>query len=45
MRYPKGIKKDYQSVIHYDNRGMNLEDDLNTTNEYYRISDIKNQHL
>lgn len=40
MRYPKGIKKNYQSTIHYDNRGMNLEDDLNTTNEYYRISNI-----
>ena len=40
MRYPTGIKKDYHSTVHYDNRGMNLEDDLNATNEYYRVSDI-----
>lgn len=40
MRYPSGINKNYQNNIHYDNRGMNLEDDLNTTNEYYRISNV-----
>lgn len=40
MRYPSGITKNYQNNIHYENRGMSLEDDLNTTNEYYRINDI-----
>lgn len=40
MRYPSGINKNYQNNIHYENRGMSLEDDLNTTNEYYRIHDV-----
>lgn len=40
MNYPSGINKNYQKNIHYDNRGMNLEDDLNKTNEYYRIHNI-----
>ncbi len=40
MRYPSGINKTYKNNIHYDNRGMNLESDLNATNEYYRIHDI-----
>lgn len=40
MRYPSGINKNYQSNISYTNRGMNLEDDLNTTNEYYRNFNI-----
>lgn len=40
MRYPKGINKNYGNTIHYDNRGMNLEADLNATNEYYRNMDI-----
>lgn len=40
MKYPNGIKKD--TVFHninYKNRGMDLEDDLNITNEQYRDSD------
>ena len=40
MKYPNGIKKD--SIFHnisYKNRGMNLESDLNITNEYYREID------
>jgi len=40
MRYPSGVNKSYHNNIHYDNRGMNLENDLNSTNEYYRIHDI-----
>ena len=36
MRYPAGLNKSFKSTIHYDNRGMNLEEDLNATNEYYR---------
>lgn len=40
MKYPNGIKKD--NIFHninYGNRGMNLEGDLNITNEYYRNID------
>lgn len=40
MNYPNGIKK--RKTIHnisYKNRGMNLESDLNITNEYYRNID------
>ena len=40
MRYPNGINKNCGNTIHYDNRGMNLEADLNATNEYYRNMDI-----
>ncbi len=39
MNYPNGIKKTSNNVISnkidYKNRGMNLEDDLNNTNNYY----------
>lgn len=40
MRYPAGLNKNFKGTIHYDNRGMNLEADLNATNEYYRNMDI-----
>lgn len=40
MRYPAGINKNYQKNIKYNNRGMDLENDINTTNEYYLINDI-----
>lgn len=40
MRYPSGINKSYKNSVSYENRGMNLEDDLNITNEYYRLHDI-----
>ena len=40
MNYPGGIKarkiSETKQNISYKNRGMNLEDDLNTTNNYYR---------
>ena len=47
MNYPNGLKKDRTTnnnnlcnkYINYANRGMNLEDDLNKTNEYYRNID------
>lgn len=42
MNYPNGLKKFIPKEnleIKYANRGMNLEDDLNTTNEYYRQID------
>ena len=41
MNYPNGIKKDNTNhYTNYGNRGMNLENDLNITNEYYRNMDI-----
>lgn len=40
MQYPNGINKTFKSFKTFGNRGMNLEDDLNQTNEYYRINDI-----
>lgn len=39
MKYPNGIKKKQTHNINYANRGMNLESDINSTNEYYRIID------
>ena len=35
MNYPKGIKPINNNIIRYDNRGMNLESDINVTNQYY----------
>ena len=40
MNYPTGIKKNFTKQIKFDNRGMNLEDDLNRTNEYYLINNM-----
>ncbi len=40
MNYPNGLKKENKRLINYTNRGMNLEDDLNITNAYYRDNDI-----
>ena len=40
MNYPNGIKKDKRDkYVDYGNRGMDLESDLNITNEYYRNLD------
>ena len=40
MNYPNGIKKENnKQYINYGNRGMNLEGDLNITNQYYRDID------
>jgi len=37
MNYPNGIKKDNKNhQINYKNRGMQLEEELNLSNEYYR---------
>ncbi len=38
MRYPSGIKS--EKIINYGNRGMNLESDINETNNYYLNNDI-----
>ena len=39
MNYPNGIKKTYTSIVtkptDYKNRGMNLEKDINDSNNYY----------
>jgi len=35
MKYPSGIKLNTTKNITYDNRGMNLEADINITNQYY----------
>lgn len=40
MKYPKGTKKNLNKNIYYGNRGMNLEQDINITNEYYLTNDI-----
>lgn len=35
MNYPGNVKKEYNKFTTYANRGMNLEDLLNQSNEYY----------
>ena len=40
MNYPNGIKHKETKNIHYDNRGMSLENDLNVTNQYYVSNNI-----
>ena len=44
MNYPNGIKKvktlKPKENINYKNRGMNLEEDINNSNEYYREKKI-----
>ena len=40
MNYPTGIKRNNNQIINYSHRGMNLEDDINQTNTYYREKNI-----
>lgn len=40
MNYPGKIKKEYSKYTNYANRGMNLEELLNQSNEYYLAEDI-----
>ena len=43
MKYPNGIKSKKQNETHnivYSNRGMSLEKDLNSSNQYYRDQNI-----
>jgi len=40
INYPNGVKKDNLNLNSYGNRGMNLEADLNDSNEYYIYQDI-----
>jgi len=35
MKYPNNLKKNYQNPLSYKNRGMDLEEELNLSNEYY----------
>ncbi len=35
MKYPNNINKVYQKMATYSNRGMDLEEEINLTNEYY----------
>ena len=40
MQYPNNIKKEYTKLsVSHKNRGMNLENSLNISNEYYREKD------
>ena len=40
MTHPNGIKKTNVKTINYGNRGMALEEDINLSNEFYRLNDI-----
>ena len=40
MKYPGGIQKKNKVAVSHGNRGMNLEADINITNEYYLNNDI-----
>ena len=40
MLYPNNIKKTYKNVVSHKNRGMDLENLINETNEYYLKYDI-----
>lgn len=40
MQYPNGIKKEFKNINSHSNRGMNLEADINDTNDFYRYNDI-----
>ena len=39
MNYPSGVKHNNNTTINYSNRGMTLEEELNSSNEYYREID------
>ena len=40
MNYPNKLKKEYHKVINYANRGMDLEELINLSNEFYLQEDI-----
>ena len=44
MHYPTGVRVEKKKDVYYGNRGMNLENDLNETNNYYLIHDIAVVH-
>ncbi len=39
MKYPNQINKTYHNPLSYKNRGMDLENELNESNQYYRDID------
>lgn len=39
MKYPNNLEKTYKNPLTYRNRGMDLESDLNESNEYYKEID------
>ena len=39
MKYPNNIMKSNKKAINYSNRGMDLEELINETNEYYLEKD------
>lgn len=39
MKYPNNLEKTYKNPLTYKNRGMDLESDLNESNEYYKEID------
>ena len=40
MQYPNNIKKEFTKLnVSHKNRGMNLENEINASNEYYRNKD------
>ena len=40
MNYPNKKKIVNENYIYYGKRGMNLEDDINSSNKYYLDNDI-----
>ena len=40
MNYPNKKKIINENYIYYGKRGMNLEDDINSSNKYYLDNDI-----
>lgn len=40
MKYPSNSKKNYNKIIEYSNRGMNLEKIINEANKYYLDNNI-----
>ena len=40
MNYPGNIKKTYTKIVNYGNRGMELENLINISNEKYIEKDI-----
>ena len=39
MKYPGKASSEYKTTINYRNRGMSLEDDINKSNDFYRLTD------
>ena len=44
MQYPTGINKTFKNIQNHSNRGMNLEKDINLTNQYYLEINKANIH-